>query len=122
MYDEIKSGQPQKQAIKTGILQIKTPEYETPMQTLSRSLGDGEKEAIYLAIQYQHALIIVDDRLARKQATKLNLDFIGTVRLLDMAEKLGIITDAAQTIEEISRTGYRISKNILKQIRDDFKE
>ncbi len=92
------------------------------MQTLSRSLGDGEKEAIYLAIQYQHALIIVDDRLARKQATKLNLDFIGTVRLLDMAEKLGIITDAAQTIEEISRTGYRISKNILKQIRDDFKE
>ncbi len=105
------------QAIKTGILQIKTPEYETPMPTLSRSLGDGEKEAIYLAIQSKNALIIVDDRLARKQAIKLELAFIGTVRLLDMAEKQGIITDAAHTIEAISKTGYRISKDILKQIR-----
>jgi predicted nucleic acid-binding protein len=59
------------------------------MPTLSRSLGDGEKEAIYLAIQYKNALIIIDDRLARKQVAKLNLAFIGTVRLLDMAEKQG---------------------------------
>ena len=45
-------------------------------------IGDGEKEAICLAIQQEHFLLILDDRLARRQAAKLGLTFIGLVRLL----------------------------------------
>lgn len=59
----------------------------------------------------------MDDLLARKQAVKLGLAFIGTVRLLDIAEKQGIIADAEAVIDAISSTGYRISKNILQQLR-----
>jgi len=62
-------------------------------------------------------LIILDDRLARKYASECGLNFIGTVRLLDIAEQKGLIEDAAATIDEISSNGYRISSEILKMIR-----
>lgn len=105
------------QAIATGIIQISTPAQTALPLALSRSLGAGERDAIYLAMQSENALLIMDDLLARKQAVKLGLAFIGTVRLLDIAEKQGIIADAEAVIDAISSTGYRISKNILQQLR-----
>lgn len=105
------------QAIDAGIIQIAASEQTDLSLELSRSLGDGEKNAIYLAMQYENSLLIIDDLLARKQALKLGLNFIGTVRLLDIAEKQGIIPDAIQIIDAISNTGYRISKDILQQLR-----
>jgi predicted nucleic acid-binding protein len=105
------------QAIATGIIQISTPAQTDLALALSRSLGAGERDAIYLAMQSENALLIMDDLLARKQAVKLGLAFIGTVRLLDIAEKQGIIADAGQVIDAISDTGYRISKAILQQLR-----
>ena len=105
------------QAIDAGVIQIATPTHSDLPLTLSRSLGNGERDAIYLAMQAENSLLIVDDFLARKQALKLGLTFIGTVRLLDIAEKQGIIVNAEQTVEAIRNTGYRISKQILQQIR-----
>lgn len=103
------------QAIDTGILQVMSPVGDTPV--LPRSLGDGEKAAIRLALQQEHSLLIVDDHPARKQAAKLGLNFIGTVRLLDIAEQQGVIADAEQALLDIRRYGYRISVDILRQIR-----
>lgn len=55
------------QAIDSQHLQV-IPGDAVPFMVLPRSLGDGEKEAICLAIQHEHALLIVDDQLARRQA------------------------------------------------------
>lgn len=84
---------------------------------LPRSLGDGEKAALALAAMHADSLLILDDRLARKQAAKLGLAFIGTVRLLDIAERRGLIDDAEVMVEAIRKTGYRISLDILRRIR-----
>ena len=57
----------------------------------SNSIGDGEISSIEWAKQLTEkdcsCLIILDDKLARKYAFKAKLNFIGTVRLLDIAEK-----------------------------------
>lgn len=105
------------QAIETGILQVIAPAAEIAEVRLPRSLGEGEKAAIRLVLQQAHSLLIVDDQAARRQATKFGLTFIGTVRLLDIAEKQGLLEDAEQTVLAIQRLGYRISTDILRQIR-----
>ncbi|HHJ21171.1 MAG TPA: DUF3368 domain-containing protein [Gammaproteobacteria bacterium] len=81
-------------------------------------MGDGKKEAISLAAQHEKTLLIMDDRLARKQAKKYGISFIGTVRILDIAEQQGIIMDAGKIIEIMRKNGYRISPSILAMIRE----
>ncbi|MBI4756603.1 MAG: DUF3368 domain-containing protein [Betaproteobacteria bacterium] len=105
------------QAIQAEILQVVAQNEEMAVPALPRSLGEGEKEAIRLALRHQDSLLIMDDRLARKQAARLGLAFIGTVRLLDIAQQRGIIEDAAQLIETMRNTGYRISADVLARVR-----
>jgi len=58
---------------------------------LSRSLGVGECDSILLAMRNPRtSLLIVDDRLARRQALRLKLNIIGSVRLLVLAEERGL--------------------------------
>ena len=55
---------------------------------LSKSLGQGETDSIYFALNdVKHALLILDDRLARRYALKNGLNIVGTVRILVLAEK-----------------------------------
>lgn len=104
-------------AIQAGILRLVTHTMGVRPSKLPRSLGPGEQDSISLALQHQNTLLIIDDQLARRQAAKLNLSFIGTVRLLDIAERHGVIEDAEQTIKAMQNEGYRISADILDRIR-----
>ena len=81
------------------------------------SLGNGEVEAIQLASATDKALLIMDDRLARREATRRGLDYIGTVRMLHLAEQRSIIDGAETTIQRMADCGYRISPLILRQLR-----
>lgn len=83
---------------------------------LSRSLGDGEQAAIRLALQQKTSLLILDDQLARKQAAKLGLAFIGTVRLLVIAEQHQLLASAEQAVEALQQAGYRVSQEILQRV------
>ena len=86
-------------------------------QSHSQSLGDGEIEAIQLALETEKALLIVDDRLARREATRRGLDYIGTVRMLHLAEQRSIVDNAEAMIQRMAECGYRISPLILRQLR-----
>ncbi len=103
-------------AIQEVWLVVKTaPESQLPVPN---ALGAGELNSIQLALQSpETSLLIVDDRLARRQALRHGLNIIGTVRLLDIAEKKGIISSAEQLIDDMSECGYRISPKLLEQIR-----
>ena len=81
------------------------------------SPGIGEVEAIQLALETEKALLIVDDRLARREATRRGLDYIGTVRMLHLAEQRSIVDNAEATIQRMAECGYRISPLILRQLR-----
>ena len=81
------------------------------------SPGIGEVEAIQLALETEKALLIVDDRLARREATRHGLDYIGTVRMLHLAEQRSIVDNAETTIQRMAECGYRISPLILRQLR-----
>jgi len=88
-------------------------------QPLSLSLGDGERDSIHLASEDPSgSLLVIDDYLARKQAIRLDLPVIGTVRILDIAEKRGLINSAEAVISDMKNCGYRISLAILERMRN----
>ncbi|NOX93220.1 MAG: DUF3368 domain-containing protein [Gammaproteobacteria bacterium] len=101
-------------AIEDGWLKIVTEAGED--QPLSPSLGIGESDSIRFALQEpEDSLLIMDDRLARRYALKRGLNIVGTVRLLDLAERQ---TDSAERqINEMAECGYRVSVDLLKKIR-----
>jgi len=87
-------------------------------EPLSPSLGAGESDSIRFALQSpDESLLIVDDRLARRFALKQGINIVGTVRMLDLAEQRGLIKSAELSIAEMTAIGYRVSMELLKQIR-----
>jgi len=87
-------------------------------QPLSPSLGIGESDSIRFALEaLESALLIVDDRLARRYALQKGVSIVGTVRLLDLAERRGHIESAERCINEMTDYGYRILVDLLRKIR-----
>jgi len=105
-------------AIEAGWLKVATEAREE--QPLSPSLGIGESDSIRFALQEpEGSLLIMDDRLARRYALKQGLNIVGTVRLLDLAERQGKTDSAEQRINEMAECGYRVSVDLLKKIRSE---
>ena len=81
-----------------------------------RSLGRGEIEALQLAVDNESSLLVMDDRLARREAMRLGLDFIGTARVLHLAEQRALIDDEETVLTRMADHGYRISPRLLRQM------
>lgn len=102
-------------AIRAGWLVVKT--VADTASPAPNALGPGETDSIQLALQSpESSLLIVDDRLARRRALEYGLKIVGTVRLLDLAEKRGLITSAEQLVRDMRERGYRIAPKLLLQI------
>ena len=86
-------------------------------QARSRSLGTGEVEAIQLALETGNALLIMDDRLARREAMRHGLSYIGTARMLHLAERSSLIDDAEVVLQRMAACGYRVSPLLLRQLK-----
>ena len=67
---------------------VRTP---LPQAVLRRSLGDGEREALALAVEIQAERILLDDRPARRVAQELQLLVTGTAGILLAAKRHGLI-------------------------------
>ena len=106
-----------RQALGEGWLRIAS--LRKPAAERSPSLGKGETEAIRLALETDDALLVVDDRLARRYALACGIRIVGTVRLLDMAERRGLFRDAASLIRRMSASGYRISPRLPAAVRSE---
>lgn len=106
-----------KQALDSGWLQcVANPIFKHP---LSRSLGLGEQSSIEYALQTDsNTLLILDDGLARKHALRKQLTVVGTAALLFAAQRKALIADAEAVIAELNQIGYRISDEVVAQLRN----
>ncbi len=93
-----------------------------PTYTLMQGLGQGEQDSIQIALQASEpALLILDDLLARKQARRFNLQFIGTATVVCFAEQRQLIQDAEDLVQQIRDVGYRIPQEVVAIIRQSLK-
>lgn len=97
------------QARQQGWLAVKMA---APPQDFPVCLGDGEQEAMQLAAEYPNPLLIMDDRLARREALQRRLSFVGTVKILWVAQQRGVIADAVSLLDAMTANGYYLSRQL----------
>lgn len=88
---------------------------------LCEILGPGEASAIMLALQLKTG-ILIDEKLGRKAACKMNLHVIGTAGTLLLAKKKKLIKKVAPIIQELKGAGYFLSKELIHAVLIKAKE
>lgn len=95
------------------VVNVQNKVYQIMLQS---TIDSGEASAIALAIEQPNCLLILDDNKARKAATRLGIDYIGTLGLLAEAKEAGLIELVKPILVQIKITNFRIAENLEKQI------
>jgi predicted nucleic acid-binding protein len=103
------------QAIKNTAWLITQPVEDIPMSILEWRLGAGESAVLALGLNHPHTEVIIDDLAGRKCADSLDIPVRGTLGLVLVAKKRGVIPKARPVIEDMMSTGLYLSKRILDQ-------
>lgn len=85
---------------------------------LLADLDRGEAEVIALAQELQAGLVIIDERLARRHAERLNLPLTGTLGVLLRAKNAGLISRLEPLITEIRANGIRLGSTLVRRALD----
>ena len=81
-----------------------------------RQLDAGEREAIALAQSAGASLVLLDERKARQVARERGLAVSGTLGVLDLAARRGLV-NLSDALDRLDRTTFRASARLLRHIR-----
>ena len=82
-----------------------------------KRLGKGEAEAIVVAIEHQADLVVLDDHVARKEATRIGLNIKGTLGIIRRLIELDIIQcDLDKLYRDLSEMKFRTKRDIFDKI------
>jgi predicted nucleic acid-binding protein len=95
-------------------LRIEPPSNPSAVTALKMLVDDGEAEAIALATERQHR-IILDDRRARDLAHRMGLKVIGTVGILIRAKRVGLLPWIKPVLNELTEKGFRLSEDLKRE-------
>jgi len=79
-------------------------------------LGQGESEVLTLALEKPLTGVVLDDLQARKCAELFEIPLIGTLGLIVLAKRKGLITLTRPVIERLAAVGLYISSAVLTRI------
>lgn len=83
-------------------------------------LDPGETESILQAYTLAQLglspVLLMDEKAGRAAATELGLPCLGTAAIIGTAKQLGLIPSAAQVLEQLYQTDFRISKSIIRAV------
>lgn len=95
---------------------IKVYKVDTMNSKLKLILDMGEAEAIILA-KKRGLLVLIDEIKGRKAAKKEELDIIGTGRIIIAAKQKGLIPNVTVILNELNKSGYRLSTKLCIKIK-----
>lgn len=75
-------------------------------------LGQGETEAISLAMEKQVSIVLMDERRGRAAAEARGLLPIGTLNILDLADERGLL-DGVRSLKDLKQTTFRADDELL---------
>jgi predicted nucleic acid-binding protein len=101
------------QAIKNTPWLVTQPIEGIPMSILEWRLGAGESAVLALGLTHPNTEVIIDDLAGRKCADSLDIPVRGTLGLVLVAKKRGVIPAARPVMEDMMRAGLYLSKRIL---------
>jgi predicted nucleic acid-binding protein len=94
-------------------LEVRTPG-RSPVPLHPR-LDEGEREAITLAqTGGPEALLLIDETLGRREATRLKIRVTGTLGILEEAHKRGLL-NLSTAIERLRATNFNATESLLEK-------
>ena len=97
-------------------LRIQAPNVPPPASLLRRRLGDGELEALALAVELKADWIILDDLPARRSAAATGLNVIGTLGMLVTAKRAGLLKLIRPELDALVRTSFFLSPRLYDEL------
>lgn len=93
-------------------IEIRNPSDKNYQRILSASVDIGEASSIALGLELSECLLIMDDLKGRKLARQLGLAVTGTLALLVIAKKNGVVSAVKPVLEKLTRTNFRLSSEL----------
>lgn len=97
-------------------MDVRAPSGSPSMLTSRGRLGEGEWEAIALAVELGAGAILIDDRPARQLAEAAGLKVIGTLGLLLEAKRAGHIGTVRVELDKLVVTSFFLSPQLYEQV------
>ena len=85
-------------------------------------LGDGESEAISYALAHPGVEAVLDERGGRACAKTLGVRPRGTLGLLVLAKREGVITAVRPHVESLLAAGYHLGTSLVEMVLADVGE
>jgi predicted nucleic acid-binding protein len=82
-----------------------------------QQLDPGEREAIALAQSVDASLVLLDERRGRRVARGLGLAVSGTLGVLDLAARRGLV-DLEDALRRLERTNFRATPRLLQRVQE----
>jgi predicted nucleic acid-binding protein len=83
---------------------------------LGASLGAGESETLALALEVRAAWVVLDDRPARRLAQALGLPVMGTLGVLLVAKRRGLLSVIRPSLDALVQTGFYVAPPLYDQV------
>ncbi|MBE0517432.1 MAG: DUF3368 domain-containing protein [Methanophagales archaeon] len=105
-------GRPGAEEVKEAVwIKKKEAKDKDSVEKLSERLGKGESEAIVLAKELE-AILLIDDSEARKEAERIGVECIGTLRILKEAKEMRLIERVKPVLDRLRDSGLRIKRDL----------
>lgn len=86
----------------------------------SWDLGEGEGAVLSFTLNNPEYWAVIDDREARRCADSLGCRYTGTIGIILLAKKRGIISSVSENLEQLQKAGLWLSKSFCKEICRKF--
>ena len=96
-------------------LQVRTVRNRTLLPLVTH-LGDGEKEVLALGRELSDALLLLDDRDARRHAHALELEISGTLGVLLLAKERGILDAVRPVLDRLQALRFRLDVRTRQRV------
>ena len=101
-------------AAEGGRISIFAVSNQSATNDFTEDLGAGEASAIHLAIE-QNARLLIDEKLGRQVAEKLNISIIGTAGVLVIAKQKNLIKAVKPLLNQL-KSFYFLSDELIKVV------
>ena len=93
-----------------------SPPSPIPEQVAAWNLGAGESAVLALALSERPCEVVLDDLAARRRATSANILVRGTVGIVLLARREGLIPAARPVIDRLRRSGLFLTDSLAERM------